>query len=271
VPKLDARQSCKLREWRARDSLGSEARNAMVLKVSAIGSCRVYAPLQCAKDRRLIELGHDGVEWLTHSSRDVLQKVAIVNREKTLTKEHVALLISEVRKFRPEVHRSGFYRDTEVFVIEICSIKLIQLGELYLQQWCVKAALEEEASSRVRQLAEQARTTLMTENDIRADLLSIHARLKKPIVFVLHNLLKKDDGTIPKERLIIRRAFKAAASEIPGFTSFDPTDAILEYGPAKAMKDRAHYTPAFDDFLGTKMAVACEAAVSSYQSALVSA
>lgn len=242
----------------------------MVLKVSAIGSCRVFAPLQRAETRGLIEVGHEGVDWLTHSSRDVLQKLAIVSGQRTLEEQHVPLLISEVKKFHPEVHRKDFYWDTDVFVVEICSIKLIQLGELYLQQWCVRAALEEEASSSTRQLAERAHTTLMTENDIHQDLKQIHAQLQRPVLFVLHNLLKKPDGTVPKERLIIRRAFKAAADEIPGFTSFDPTESILEYGEANAMKDRAHYNPAFDEYLGTKMAGACESAIERYSAAAAS-
>ncbi|GGC52480.1 hypothetical protein GCM10010994_09410 [Chelatococcus reniformis] len=48
-----------------------------MLTVSAIGSCRVFTPLNLVRRRKEILTGHASAEWYTHSTKDVLQKIDI--------------------------------------------------------------------------------------------------------------------------------------------------------------------------------------------------
>lgn len=219
------------------------------MRVSVIGSCRVYTPIERARASGLIEIGHEGSDWFTHSTKDTLQKIEIVNRRALLAEDMIPLVINERKKYKIERYRSNFYEGTDVFLIEICSIKLFKLHQLYLQQWCVRDALQREEGDRIRQLAAAAERSLMTSADIAQDLSEIRAKLGAPVLFVTHNRLPKPTGEVPAERL---RILSAMEHGVPGHY-FDPTDSIRHYGIEKAMKDPAHYTADFEAFLGVRI------------------
>lgn len=217
--------------------------------ISVIGSCRVYTPLNKVIESSSFKLCHGKTEWFTHSTRDIIQKIKIVTAEMILEPEMIPFVINDLKKFNPQIHKSGFYESADLHVIEVCSIQSNRFSNLELQQWCVRDLKETPGDN--ENIISELKSSLMTKTEILNDLEIIYSLLKcKPILFVSHNMLPKPDGTIPKPRPIIKDALETFSDRKSNVYFFDPTSHIIEYGIEKAMKDPAHYTKDFEPILG---------------------
>jgi hypothetical protein len=223
------------------------------LKVSVLGSCRVYSPVTKAIDGKNFRSGHDKTEWFTHSTKDVIQKILILNNKITLPESYVPLVINDQRRYFPDIHRSNFFSDTNVFVIEISSIQSNNLNGYELQQWCVRD-LKNSVDDECKKIANSVETKIMSLEEIIFDLNVIYDLLeRRPIVLVSHNLLKKPDGSIPKPRPVIKKALEEFALNKTNVSVFDPTEVILKNGFDSAMKDVAHYKSEFEPVIGNEI------------------
>ena len=110
-------------------------------RVAAIGSCRVFTPLGILSRAHKIQPVYETTPWYTHSTRDALQKYAIVNGNLNLTSEEISLIVHGVDKYKPSEFRSGFYDAADIAVVEIASIKSIRWRHLEIQQWCLRDLL----------------------------------------------------------------------------------------------------------------------------------
>lgn len=221
-----------------------------IKSVCVIGSCRVYSPVSLAIDNYRFETSHGKTDWFTHSTRDIIQKLKILDGKIKLDEMMIPLVINDLKKFHPATHNTGFFDNTDCFVIEVCSIQSNNYAGIELQQWCVRDIQVDGEKSDANIFSGLIRFHLTKEN-ILADLESIYSYLNcKPILLVSHNMLKRPDGTIPKPRPIIMEALKTFASSKNNVSVFDPTPYIIDFGVEHAMKDPAHYKKEFEAVIG---------------------
>ena len=219
--------------------------------VAVIGSCRVYTPINLMADAGELDVVHHNFEWYTHSTRDAQQKLDIIRCRRTLEDAYIPLVISDMRKFKPQTHDPHVLDNAEIIILEICSAQLFLDGGYSLQQWRVRDVLANEGvDERSRQIAQRALNVHMSEDEIVAEIVDLHESVDRlPLLLVTHNMIKRPDGSVPGARKIIRKAVEKA-SDRDGIFYFDPTMAIEDYGPEKALKDPAHYTKDFESVLG---------------------
>lgn len=217
-----------------------------IKSVCVIGSCRVYSPISKAINNYELELSHGKTEWFTHSTRDIIQKLKILDKKMEINKEILPLVINDLKKYHPETHRNGFFDSADCFVIEVCSIQSNNYLGTELQQWCVRDLQEKD-----QYILSSLASSHLTKDEILIDLDAIYSYLnKKPMLLVSHNMLKKPDGTIPKPRPIIRAALEEFCRNKNNVAMFDPTTEIIDFGIDDAMKDPAHYNKDFEPVIG---------------------
>lgn len=218
--------------------------------ICVIGSCRVYSPTSLVIDEFPFTLGQGNTEWFTHSTRDVKQKLKILDKSIILDEKIVPLVINDMKKYFPDAHKNDFFKSIDYFVIEICSIQSNNYKGIELQQWCVRN-LEEASSQANNEILSNLNRVHLTKDDILVDLEYIYSYLnRKPILLVSHNMLTKPDGALPKPRAIIRGALEEFCRGKSNVCMFDPTPHILEFGIESAMKDPAHYHKIFEPMIG---------------------
>ena len=222
------------------------------IKLSVIGSCRVYSPIERSVDDSF-EIVHGKTNWFTHSTRDVIQKIKVLNNSFKIPEKYVPLVINDVSRYFPEFHREGFFNNTDVFIIEISSIQSNRYNGYELQQWCLRD-IKDSSNDFDIEVAANAETTIMTYEEIYDDLGLIYTMLsRKPIIFVSHNLLERPDGSVPKPRPIIQKALSDFSLNNENVFYFDPTEVILEHGVSSSMKDLAHYNKEFELVMGNEI------------------
>jgi hypothetical protein len=242
------------------------------LIISAIGSCRVFSPLRCAQIDHGFKIGHGMSEWFTHSTKDVIQKIGVLNGVINIPPELVPLVCSDLTQYAPNEHRFDFFSGTDCFIIEICSVISNNIQGVELQQWRItnlkllhKSDIKayDHRTVQIKNYLElkdidskavlpKIETNILNANEIITDLKTIHSALdKRPIVFVSHNLLKRSNGEVPEARLTIYEALSTYAKQTPNVLHFDPTVDIYDFGVDDAMTDINHYTNAFDKYIGS--------------------
>lgn len=63
--------------------------------VVVIGSCRVYTPTSRAIGDYKLRLNHGKTEWFTHSTRDIIQKIKILDGKIEIDEKLVPLVIND--------------------------------------------------------------------------------------------------------------------------------------------------------------------------------
>jgi hypothetical protein len=205
------------------------------------------------KRRGHIVTGHDKAEWYTHSTQDVLQKYEIMNGDRKPSEEVLPLLVHGMEKYHPEASKPEFYGGTDVFVVEVASIKIYEAGGWYLQQWCVRDALKGDVKvPEAVALAEDAQLTVQKHEDLVADLMAIVEKLDAPVVFVPHVNVIGANGAPIAERALIRAAIMEVCERTDA-KMFDPTPHVYEIGYETAMIDSGHYRPEYELVMGQKL------------------
>lgn len=217
-----------------------------IKSIFVIGSCRVYSPISRAIDNNEFKLAHGKTEWFTHSTRDIIQKLKILDKKIELNQKMVPLVINDLKKYHPETHSNGFFDAADCFVIEVCSIQSNNYLGIELQQWCVR-----DLQKKDEYILSSLVSSHLTKDEILIDLDAIYSYLnQKPMLLVSHNMLKKPDGTIPKPRPIIMAALEEFCRSKHNVVMFDPTPYIIDFGIDNAMKDPAHYNKDFEPVIG---------------------
>ena len=217
------------------------------ITVSVIGSCRVFKSIRMQKKRGAVEVDHTDAEWYTHSTADALQKIDVV-RNIRIPPAHIMPFISnEPKDLRPEKHRPDFYSKTDVFVIELASVKRFVHEGWVLQQWCHKRAAAGEMGPEAAATAAAAEFSIMSESEIAAEMAALCEVLKKPILFVNHVCIVKDSGRGFPEREKLRSVIAEFCASDPRAMAFDPTPIVNAYGVGAAMIDSGHYQPVFEE------------------------
>ncbi len=225
------------------------------LTVSAIGSCRVFTPINTQRSLGKINVAHGGAEWYTHTTREALQKLKIVQRKVTVPDELVPLVVeTNDKKWHPEAHSPDFYDKTDVFVVEICSRKIFSGSEFYFQQWCVQKVLhEQDTPQALLQKVNDADKRVQSQAEVLKDMKLLCDRLGKPVIFVSHINVPMANGKPFVERNAIRDILQSFCASDPRAVFFDPTPTVQQHGVADALIDSGHYKPDFNKVIGAEL------------------
>lgn len=236
----------------------------------AIGSCRILTPLRRLEKDERVALRHNDVAWLTHSTKDTIQKILITLGRLAVQEEQKVFLSPELEKNTPERAHPAQIEMADCIVIEISSLKNMSFRGFELQQWYWQTlvcdsgidlkqftqAISERPERRclnflrpetpqiVRDLAREAIYHIQNRDDLLADLRVIDQHLQKPIIFVPHMDVTIEDGGYVVERRVITPTLKEYCEQ-SGHICFDPVPFINAYGLRKAIIDLGHYTPEF--------------------------
>jgi hypothetical protein len=201
--------------------------------------------------RKRVAIGHVGADWYTYTTPETLQKLQVMTGAAALPADLMPLVIrAPGQTHNAGAIRPGFYSGTDVFVIEISSVKRLQLRGWHLQQWCVKLALEGKLDDASAELAKTAVASNQSRDEVKRDLVAIAEALGKPVVFVPHLTIPRDDGTPFPERRMLREVIAEVCDATPSATLWDPTPLVLGAGVRTAMLDASHYTKEFDREIG---------------------
>lgn len=222
------------------------------LNISVIGSCRVFTPIRLMEQRNVISSDHLGLEWYTHSTKDVLQKIAIARKKIVPEEKYIPLLVHGNGQYSPEHHHQDVYEKSDIIIIEIASPKLFLVEQMYLQQWCVRDVLAspEKFSEESVKLANLAQMLVQNKVQIKEDLSSICDALGKPVIFVNHINVLKPTGDLIPERNLIFESIREFCSEDCRAVHFDPTVHVSAFGEDEALSDSGHYKKDFEPILG---------------------
>ena len=218
--------------------------------ISTIGSCRVFRPISVAARRNIIKSNNKGLGWYTHSTRDVIQKIAIERAQFAPSASVLPLIVYDLDRYRAEDYSEGCYDAADVVVIEICSVKVFENRGVYFQQWCVKRIVEnpDQYSDQLVTLAKSTVAKVLSEQQIICDLDEICTRLGKPVIFVNHiNHGYRKEDMLPERHVIFEAIQKFCALDNRAI-QMNPWDYVIEFGQDKALDGPAHYTMSFGDF-----------------------
>ncbi len=261
------------------------------IKVSVIGSCRARGPVDSLAREGKLWVTDRSALWFTHSTRDALQKIDIVTGRKTLKPSEISLVVRGARNyFHPETHGPAFYKKTDCFVVEICSVRcfeskgleiqIVSLNELLVKDgisWPLflellaqppdkrdLSRLPKDVSRRVRTIVAHGSFTLQTSKGLMKDLDLLREKTRgKALVLIPHVNVKGSNGRLIAERSLIAKTLKAYCQK-NGLVFFDPVPVLRAFGRKKALADINHYQPAFVPFLGKHLFKAIQKAVAPY-------
>lgn len=239
----------------------------MTLTVSVFGSCRVFTPVNRLARRGLIKTAHRGIEWYTHTTRDMLQKLKVVRNQMVVAPEDVPLIAeTHAKKWFPDHHRKEIFAQTDLFVVEICSRKIFAREGVYYQQWCYQEAEKDPAATEA--MRHRLATTVPRQQsaaEIRGDMELMRQRLGKPVLFVGHmDVVLKTGKKLPDRGYVNRAMAEYCAGRRDAFY-FDPIEQIQEYGIETALMDSSHYREEFMDTVGDKLFAAMEQLVAGHK------
>jgi hypothetical protein len=241
-------------------------------KVTVFGSCRVHTPCTILARQGKLSLNQENIYGFVHSSREILQQIEIITGKKVPAGRLRPFLNIPEQWKRPETKTTfdNLFEETDVFVVEISSIRLLRFKAFFLQINRTRELLTDYGNRSTEWWLHLVRTGCNSFNDrpfaisspveaevirgltasdqssvdIVEDLCAIASVCRKKIVFVSHFNTDYERNPILQRARIVD-AFKALPS-ISGTSFLDPTGAVLKEGIELSIKDLGHYTEKFE-------------------------
>ncbi|GMM85650.1 hypothetical protein [Pseudoalteromonas sp. MTN2-4] len=253
-----------------------------MFNISPIGSCRINTPLRITQETYGFTVCKSRSYGFTHTSAEAVQQARFMLGLYEPQPQAWPLI---ARGRDSEELISSPYTDSDLYVIEISSLKKLTLGDDCIQlnylsnefkaffsdkerskaywkvvsnsdQKVVDDFLAEHWDETDEQKAEQQtlraiRLSLMTEDEIREDIKTLIELLPR-VVFITHVNARKPNGEVIASRNTLIETVKKLANELGAYV-YDPTNKMLEVGQEVAIEDHsdslAHYTEEFGQLL----------------------
>lgn len=248
--------------------------------VSVFGSCRVVTPGAILAAARKLRLNQRNIFGFVHNTREITQQFRIVTGDFQPASQLRPFLNIPPRWKSPEaMPLDQFHADfaeTDIFIVEISSIRLLQFRSLFLQihrtREILAPGMEQEAWWRKLtrsgendqglilphltdpvhiRIASTLTSVEQTVQEVRREALRIRGFLRKPVLFVTTFNCDYKRQPVP-QRTVIAEAL-AALDGNSDSAVFDPTTAVLDRGLPEAVRDLGHYTEAFEAEIADRM------------------
>ncbi|WP_424139937.1 hypothetical protein [Roseomonas chloroacetimidivorans] len=246
----------------------------MVPKVTVFGSCRVHTPCTILQKDGKLKLNQKNIFGFTHYTSEILQQFDLIcGARQAPARLRPYMNIGENWSAPPPADFSHFgemFRETDLFVVEISSVRQVIFKSIFLQinrvmdqlvkndavlkRWWkpmlasgkndLSAYPLETVTPVEAEVVRQIRIREQTPGQIVRDIGLILQKLGKPVLFVSHFNVQTNNKPVPQRQLIIDalRTFE----EQPGVSIFDPTEAVVERGTEASLIDFGHYKHEFE-------------------------
>lgn len=242
--------------------------------VSVVGSCRVHNPMRALRNVGLINLNNSRLREFCHSPREALQKIRIANN-RMVVPENLSLFVNGVEAAESNPLRADFSK-TDIFVIEISSLRRLSFQGIELQlnfvteflvkkynldDWFLKLCEMARAAplgkkvklhpdkkdlpDEIYYLVSSIEMSLETDAVISEMVVKISDYLNKPILFVGHFDVLKNDGRRVGDRVRLNNCVKNSAEKL-GHYFFNPSDLFNDVGADLALRDNNHWNYDFE-------------------------
>lgn len=222
------------------------------MKITSIGSCRIYDPLALAGKK----LSQEGVAGFSHNTKEHLQ---LLRSPPALPPDDILSAITNLPRKRPAVPCDD---PDSFFIVEISSIRVLRYGEWYLQINRFFTYVSGVAGTEYNALSFKSQEALrdglngiptlplnvnevefyeQSEDEVYADALKIKEVLGGRVLFVCHWDTDRDGRLIP-QRTTVRRALARLAIDHGAFV-LDPTPYVKQHG--NAFVDLGHLSEEF--------------------------
>ncbi|NBA25890.1 hypothetical protein GVN72_20205 [Aeromonas caviae] len=247
----------------------------MTPTISVIGSCRVHNPISRLEKAQLITTNNHGLDGFCHSPREALQKIRFANR-----RLDIPPFLHEYVFGREKIHinRADFSKSS-MFIVEFSSVRRLCIDSIELQlnfvtENLVKPYALEDWLSKISKLTRHSpqgkKTKVRCEKDISemisnivnnismslesdqviCDMMDkIVSYVRRPVIFVGHFNITKDDGTLVADRSRLNKCMQSHAYS-RGYHFFDPTELISMYGQNVSLRDNNHWHSSFELVVG---------------------
>jgi hypothetical protein len=241
--------------------------------VTVFGSCRVYNPSAVLAADSRIRLNQSNIFGFVHCAAEVLQQLRIISGE-TAVPSRLRPYLNIGDHWRTPVPATDDalarqFADTDVFVVEVSSIRHLRFKAFLLQinrtrellaaspevlrDWWTPLlktgrnhgdAIPPDGTPTMHEIMTQVTLVEQAATAIRRNIEAIARRLGKPVLFVSHFNIDMAGAPIAQRSTIVE-AFAGACFDLP-CEMFDPTDHVRAKGLSQALADAAHYKPAFE-------------------------
>jgi hypothetical protein len=253
----------------------------MLQNVSVFGSCRVHTPCSILARTGEIRMTQRNIFGFTHYAKEILQQFELVcGARQAPSRLQPYLNIPPAWKAPPAADFSQFnamFADTDLFVIEISSIRELMFKALFLQINRVNELVvgdDKQKQEWWKNLLRRGRNSLdlypielagpveaevvqllkfseQTSRQLEADVEKIVRRAAKPILFVSHFDLNYQLKPVPQRTIIAEVLQKFDRG---GTTAlFNPTETVADAGLEKAIIDLGHYKPEFEPVIAERL------------------
>lgn len=246
-----------------------------VPKVTIIGSCRVYTTLKYLEESGKIEINNKSVYGYVHTTKEVLQ---VVKNTKGLLRyeKYLAPFISKNPK-KIALTKDLSFKDSDIFVIEISSIKLVEVRNTFLKinetskylkeyaplflsklhrKTVTQKALNTEydtANSLTKELMNSLEIIDQKEKSFENDVSLICDLLPmgKKILFISHfdMMMQDKDIRIPSRVKIVKWLEKFVLKNKVNINMYNPRILVEKVGIESSLDDVAHYKEKFKPML----------------------
>ncbi len=238
--------------------------------VSVFGSCRVHTPIQILHKAGQLTLAKSEVYGFTHYTNEIVQQIRLISGA-IAAPQRLRPYMNIPPHWQPKPPRpvAEIFPSTDIFVVEISSIRVVKFKAIYLQINRVRELLNENLTNPehwVRQVMAKSKPGDLppvdfkdpvkaevysgvsiheqSEAEIEKGLAELSALLGKKILFVSHFNTDYDGRPIPQRTTIVNAVERFARSTGHGF--FDPTEMVKTAGIRTALKDLGHYNTEFE-------------------------
>ncbi len=255
-------------------------------KVYGLGSCRIHTPLRRAAQHQGLRYRRNTAIEFYHNTAEIRQMASFLAGQQDLLFALSVLLAAKhpLALFEKRAEDFQYFREADVYVVEISSIKLClyrqhQLQLVHLRDFLNQMAELDEAKLNhlyeepslartiklpvvdtdqqwlAQDILETAEFSIQNATDLEADLRRLHTQLGKPVLYVSH-FVHLPNGDVLPQRALIRDTLARLVPTLEGQKAafFDPTPLTSEGGYAANLIDYGHYTEAMDLQLGKKLA-----------------
>ena len=242
--------------------------------ITVFGSCRVHTPCSLLQKRGLLQMKQNNIFGYIHYTKELIQQCELISGAKQAPNRlrpylNIPYYWQSPKNKNIEIFHSDF-KETDIFIVEISSIRKIIFKAFYLQinrtrellninetvekNWWeplvrhgknhINEYVFDKATPLQAEIVQNLKAQDMTFGQILEDLKKIKHFLGKPVVFVSHFNTNYEGVPIPQRQLIVDAMQNIAREE--GCRFFDPTQYVLSAGLPEAIQDLGHYRPEFE-------------------------
>ena len=235
-------------------------------RIVALGSCRVFRPLQKLQAKGEIELLYYGTSphwWFTHSAGEAIQYLAAIRGEVAIPEELRPLICETTADLPPDLTEPGLLDSVDLAVLEISTLKAFHSHGLRMNMqrvWGYAHASGVDASAVLagqpvewppdRPLLSDLQVVRETADVVAEQIRQIRELVGVPVLTVDHLFATTRDGSaIPGRAEITALLSRIAADDVD--IAFHSTRRLIQaHGERVALKDATHYAADFEALVG---------------------